>query len=326
MTNHTPSPVPSIIRAGQLSATIAPETGASLVAFEMLRGDRSLPLVRPTPPEAVTRGESGQMASFVMLPWSNRIISARFWFEGREHALRPNTPQGFAIHGDGRQRPWRVIAQQDNAITCALDSRDFPDYNFPFPLRAEMEYSLSDTRLSMALTLTNAGDRAMPAGFGFHPCFNRGFGASDAYEAQLQIRVGGVYPPLPGMASKPIPAPDSRLTALGGPLVPLPPEQDFSQLQAVGAREIDHCFGGWDGHAIIAYPSAGLRLRFECDPVFGHVVIYTPPGKPFFAVEPVTLANNAFNLHAAGLTNTGVQVVQPGASLSGRFCLHIEQA
>ncbi|MGQ9814874.1 MAG: aldose 1-epimerase [Candidatus Roseilinea sp.] len=318
--------MPSIIRAGQLSAAIAPEAGASLVAFEMRHDDQSLPLMRPTPPEAVTQHESGQMASFVMLPWSNRIINARFWFEGREYALRPNTPQGFAIHGDGRQRPWRIIAQQDNAITCALDSRDFPDYNFPFPLQAEMEYSLSDTRLSMALTLTNVGDHAMPAGFGFHPYFNRGFGASDADEAQLQIRVGGVYPPLPGMASKPIPAPDSWLTALGGPLVPLLPEQDFSQLQTVGAREIDHCFGGWDGHAIIAYPSAGLRLRFECDPVFGHVVIYTPPGKPFFAVEPVTLANNAFNLHAAGLANTGAQVVQPGASLSGRFCLYVEQA
>jgi aldose 1-epimerase len=144
----------------------------------------------------------------------------------------------------------------------------------------------------------------------------------------LQIRVSGVYPPLPGMASQPVSAPgatDDRLAALGGPMAPLLPEQDFSVLQTVGARNIDHCFGGWDGQAIIAYPSAGVRLRFECDPVFGHVVIYTPAGKPFFAVEPVTIANNGFNLHAAGLSGTGMQVLQPGAALSGRFCLHVEQ-
>ena len=319
--------MPNTIHAGRLSATIAPEVGASLVSFDMRQGDRQTPLVRPTPPDAVTRGESGQMASFVMLPWSNRIVNARFTFEGREHALRPNTPQGFAIHGDGRQRPWRVIAQQANAITCALDSRDFPDYNFPFPLLAELQYSLSDAALTATLTLTNIGDCAMPAGFGFHPYFNRGFGARDADEAQLQIRVGGVYPPLPGMASKPVwsAPPDDGLAALGGPMAPILAEHDFSVLQTVGARDIDHCFGGWDGRAIIAYPSAGVRLRFECDPVFGHVVIYTPPGKPFFAVEPVTIVNNGFNLHAAGLTDTGVRVLQPGASLSGRFCLHVEQ-
>lgn len=321
--------MPNIIRAGRLSATIAPEAGASLVAFEMQRGDKRVPLMRPTPPDAVTRRESGQMASFVMLPWSNRITNARFMFEGRDYSLRANTPQGFAIHGDGRQRPWRIIAQRDDAITCALDSRDFPDYNFPFPLLAELQYSLSDAALNTTLTLTNVGDCAMPAGFGFHPYFNRGFGASDADEAQLQIKVGGVYPPLPGMASQPVSAAeasDDRLAALGGPMAPLLPEQDFSALQTVGARDIDHCFGGWDGRAIIAYPSAGLRLRFECDPIFGHVVIYTPPGKPFFAVEPVTIANNGFNLHAAGLPGTGAQVLPPGAALRGRFCLRVEQA
>ncbi len=320
--------MPNTIRKGRLSATIAPEVGASLVAFEMLRDERPVPLMRPTPPEAVARRESGQMASFVMLPWSNRITNARFTFEGRDYTLRANTPQGFAIHGDGRQRPWRVNEAREDAIACALDSRDFPDYNFPFPLLAELQYSLSETALRATLTLTNVGDRAMPAGFGFHPYFNRGFGASDVDEAQLQIKVGGVYPPLPGMASQPVWGPgadDAPLTALGGPMRPVLPEQDFSTLQTVGARDIDHCFGGWDGRAMIAYPSAGLRLRFECDPVFGHVVIYTPPGKPFFAVEPVTVANNGFNLYAAGLAGTGAQVLPPGAALRGCFCAHVEQ-
>ena len=318
--------MPTTIRTDRLSATIAPETGASLVAFEMQHRGRWLPLVRPTPPEAVAQGDSGLMASFVMLPWSNRITNARFTFEGREYQLQPNTPQGFAIHGDGRQRPWQVTEQRDHAVTCTMDTRDFADYNYPFPLIAQMRYELSGDAFDTTLTLTNMGDSPMPAGFGFHPYFNRGFGASDVDEAQLQIKVGGVYPPLPGMASKPVspsPTKDEALAALGGPTAPILPEQNFSQLQTVGPRDIDHCFGGWDGRATIAYPSAGVRLHFECDPLFGHVVIYTPPGKPFFAVEPVTVANNGFNLYAAGVPNTGTQVLQPGASLSGRFRIRV---
>ncbi|MCS7061204.1 MAG: aldose 1-epimerase [Anaerolineae bacterium] len=315
------------IQTDRLSATIAPELGASLVAFELWHNNRSTPLMRPTPPDALARRESGQTASFVMLPWSNRIAQARFVFQEHAYTLQPNTPQGFAIHGDARQRPWQLTNHHDNNLTCTLDSRDFADYNFPFPLRAELEYALTDSALSMTLTLTNVGDRAMPAGFGFHPYFNRGFGASERDEAHLQIRVRGVYPPLPGMAAKPVgEAGDTstRLSELGGPMFPLLPEQDFSALQTIGNREIDHCFGGWDGRAIIAYPSAGVRLRFECDPLFTHVVIYTPAGKAFFAVEPVTIANNGFNLHAAGLADTGTQILRPGESLRGRFRIHIE--
>jgi aldose 1-epimerase len=98
---------------------------------------------------------------------------------------------------------------------------------------------------------------------------------------------------------------------------------DFTQLVPVGARDIDHCFGGWDGHATIAYPSSGVRLAFECDPVFGHVVVYTPPGKPFFAVEPVTHANDGFNLFAAGQPDNGIRVLQPGEALQGTFRLRV---
>ena len=109
----------------------------------------------------------------------------------------------------------------------------------------------------------------------------------------------------------------------GGPMRPVPPDQDFSQLTPIGARVIDHCFGGWDGRATIAYPGTGVQLLFECDPTLGHVIIFTPPGKPFFAVEPVSHANNGFNLFAGGQPGTGVQVLEPGQTLSGQFRLKV---
>jgi aldose 1-epimerase len=310
------------LETGALRASFLPAAGASLVSFELRRGGEWLPLMRPTPPEAVAALNPSLMASFNLAPWSNRILGARFIFQGRPHALRPNTPQGFAIHGDVVRRPWRVVAQAPGSAACALDTRDFADFNFPFPFTAEIRYALGEDTFDTTLTLANTGAGPMPAGFGFHPYFNRSFGAGPADEAHLQLAAGCVYQPVAGMAARRIPVDDASPDS---PTAPVPPDMDFSLLSPAGARDIDHCFGGWDGRATIAYPSSGVSLEFECDPVFGHVVVYTPPGKPFFAVEPVTHANDGFNLFAAGLPGTGVRVLEPGEPLSGRFRIRVRR-
>jgi aldose 1-epimerase len=278
--------------------------------------------MRPTPPAAVAAHNVGQMASFNLVPWSNRIVGAAFEFQGKRYQLRANTPQGFAIHGDVRERTWRVTAQYDDMVVCSIDSRGFADFNFPFAFVAEIRYALTADTFDTTLTLTNVGSEVMPAGFGFHPYFNRGFGASDSDEVQLQLKASGVYPPLPGMTARSV-GPATREQGDPASMVAVPPDMDFSQLVPVGTRDIDHCFGGWDGRATIAYPSADVQLQFECDPVCGHVIIYTPPGKPFFAVEPVTHANDGFNLFAAGQPDNGTRVLQPGEPLSGSFRIRV---
>jgi aldose 1-epimerase len=298
-----------------------PEAGASIVSFDGLIQGRWQPLMRPSPAQAIAQKDVGMLASFNLLPWSNRVVDAGFTFEGRRYALRANTPQGFAIHGDARERPWQIAQQTPNTLTCALNSRDFADFNFPFPFTAQITYTLTVDIFDTSLTLTNTGTGAMPAGFGFHPYFNRGFGASAHDEVQVQFKAAGVYPPLPGMAARPIPQAPGTLRQPDGTYAPVPEEMNFSAGAAIGTRDIDHCFGGWDGHATIAYPSAGVQLRFTCAPIFRHIILYTPPGKPFFALEPVTHANDGFNLLAAGVLNNGIHVLQPGEQLSGTFSL-----
>ena len=323
---QTDSPGVITLQSNRLKLELIPAAGASIVAFSLRQGDAWVPLMRPTPIEAVAALNPSLMASFILLPWSNRIVGARFAFQGHDYPLRANTPQGYAIHGDAMRRPWQVVERQPTSATCRIDSRDFAgadenSFNFPFPLTAEIRYELSDAALDTTLTLVNAGQESMPAGFGFHPYFNRGFGAAETDEAQLQLRVTGVYPPLPGMLARPI----ATLRAEGKPAHPVPPDMDFSQLAPIGARDLDHCFAGWDGRASIAYPSAGAQLQFECDSVFGHVVVYTPPGRPFFAVEPVTHTNDGFNLFAEGQPGTGVRVLRPGEQLSGRFRIRVNR-
>jgi len=310
---------PITLQTDRLRAIIIPEAGASVASFDGSYRGTWQPLMRLSPAQAIAQNDVSLLASFNLLPWSNRMVGATFTFQGQRYTLRANTPQGFAIHGDARERRWRIISQSANALTCALNSRDFADFNFPFPFTAQLTYGLTDDAFDTTLALTNTGASPMPAGFGFHPYFNRGFGASSLDEAQLAFKAGNVYPPLPGMIAKPIPLTEGAQLQPSGAYAPIPAEMNFASLTTIGARDIDHCFGGWDGRATIAYPSSGVQLHFECDPIFGHIILYTPPGKPFFALEPVTHANDGFNLLAAGAPEHGIQVLAPGEQMRGTF-------
>lgn len=57
--------------------------------------------------------------------------------------------------------------------------------------------------------------------------------------------------------------------------------------------------------------------------MFQHVLLFAPAGKPFFAVEPQSNANDGFNLHDQGIEN-GVFILQPGESKTGTIVLRIE--
>ena len=46
-----------------------------------------------------------------------------------------------------------------------------------------------------------------------------------------------------------------------------------------------------------------------------HVIVYSPEGENFFAVEPVTNANDGINLLAQGITNCGVVVLKQTAQI-----------
>jgi aldose 1-epimerase len=45
------------------------------------------------------------------------------------------------------------------------------------------------------------------------------------------------------------------------------------------------------------------------------LVIYTPAGRPFFCVEPVSHVTDAFNLAEAGRADSGTSVLEPGETL-----------
>jgi len=292
----------------RLRLRVAPEVGASIVDLSLERGGSFTPLLRRAP---APLSRSSDASCFLLVPYSNRLRDGRFRFEGRSYDL--NHPKKDAIHGDVRDRPWQVTHCCDHGCTLFFDSRAFSDVHFPFPFTAEVSYRVEREVFTSDLRIVNAGADHMPAGLGFHPYFNRFLGDARE-EVLLELTVGGVYPGSPELPALPI-----------GPPVRLQPEQDFSKLRPLDVA-LDNCFAGWDGRAELRWPDSRVRVVLEASAQLRHVIVFSPKGEPFFAVEPVSHANDGFNLFASGQPGTGVVVLAAGEGLEGGFSLSIEDS
>lgn len=288
-----------------LRLTVDPAQGMNVYAFAVYHRDAWLPIM----PTAGEGGVDLKESSFLMVPYSNRIENGRFSFGGQEIQLAYG--ERHAIHGDVRTRPWAVEVETDHRIRCRFDSRQHEQVNWPWPFSAEAEYQIDDLTLTSRLRLTNQGDTAMPAGFGWHPYYSRWL-TREGEPVHLQFQVQGVYPD----------AHNNRIPS--GPAQPPAPNQDFRTGKPLMPDNfLDICCYGYDGNGSIHWPESGVRVRYNCSAECTHLVLYNP-AKPYFAVEPVTNANNGVNLLAQGDPTSGVAVLQSGETLAAVFSTVVE--
>jgi len=288
---------------------ILPATGAS-VAFGRIRAGASgwVDFMRPTESEKL--GVADQTASYVLSPWSNRIRDGVLKFRGKSYQLaRWGAGDGTAIHGTARVFPWRVVDAGDTRVVLSFSSSEVVGANFPWRFSSEVTYELDGTRFVTRTTVTNDDEEPMPAGFGHHPYFLRGL---DGHEDEIRLQI-----------------PCSQQFELDGCMasaapVPVQDWLDFQESRSLGDLFIDqNLTGRAPGEPIVFdYPRSGHRISLHFDEVYGNVVFYVPQeGKDFFAVEPVTNANDGFALFEAGIEGNGVLVVEPGESVSGTYSL-----
>jgi aldose 1-epimerase len=289
---------------------VVPETGAS-VAFGQVRVDGDWrDVLRPTPAESLRH--HADCSSYVLAPWSNRVRDGLLRFDGREWQLRITDDDGTALHGAVFEYPWTVLEKSRSRLVLRFDSTRFVGVNFPWRFRAQVTYVLDGERLWWRTELENTDREAFPAGFGHHPFFVRRLtdaaGGALGGEALLQINCRRGYALEDTMA----------VDAAG----PIPERADFADLRPLGHTFVDDCLTGRTGDvaAYISYPGV-LDVAIEADDLFSHVVVYVPVEKPFFAVEPVTNANDAFALDAYGVPGVGVFRVQPGETREAAFAL-----
>ena len=60
------------------------------------------------------------------------------------------------------------------------------------------------------------------------------------------------------------------------------------------------------------------------DPPLDFLVVFTPRGRSFFCVEPVSHMTDAFNVSAAGGGDTGARTLEPGETLRAAVTLSVE--
>lgn len=286
---------------------VLPETGASVAFGRVRHGDNWVDIMRPTDP--ADYDNSSNCASFILIPWSNRIRDGKFRFDGQDYPLEINSPEeGLAMHGDVRQRPWKIASMSSSEITLTFDSRDYANVNYPFAFSARAEYRLEDADFIMGLALKNEDDQPMPGGFGHHPYFVRyETGAS----VLLQIPCDKAY------------AMEAAMPTAAA--VPVSGHLDFRVLRSLGDVPLDDLLTGRlsDVSGRMIYPAWNTEITMSSDPIYTHTIIYAPSGRSFYAVEPVTNANDGFNLYDKGIEGTGVFVLQPGEAESGLIRLHV---
>lgn len=277
------------LRNDRLLAEIVPQAGGGLARLDWLGGAAPAALLRALSDEVQDAPLPSQLACFPLLPWSNRMASGGFVFEGRQHVPAPNREgEPCPIHGDGWQQAWQVVSHEPESVLLHLERRDAR----PFAYEAELRYTLEGDALVVELTVRNAGRIALPFGLGLHPWL------PDPSGARLQARATQVW------LSGPDKLPSMRSLLL--------PPWNFAVPSPLPEDGVDNVFEGWDGAARIVWPGRTLALAIEADMEF--FILYAPPGRDFFCFEPVDHPINAHNMPG----HPGLTVLAPGARLGRR--------
>jgi aldose 1-epimerase len=274
---------------------VAPQAGGSIAGFWWETGART-DWLRPSRPADVARGDAEAMACFPLVPWGNRIRDARFRFCGRDVALPALGPQ--AIHGHGWRGAWNVVDRAPGQLV--MEYRHEPDA-WPWCYVARETVTLAEGALSLTLELENLSDSVMPAGLGFHPYFPRRPGALLQADARGMWRNDG--------------------DTLPHDLAAIPEPWDFTAARPL-ADAIDNCFTRWDGRALLQWPRQQARLGLAADwPILSFLMVYTPPARDFFCVEPMSHCPDAVNLARTGAAENGLRVLAPSARRSATMTL-----
>jgi aldose 1-epimerase len=254
-------------------------------------------MMRPATAADIASGDPARLASFPLLPFSNRIAHGRFTWAGRDYQLpigigEPN----HAHHGLGWRRPWIVAETAASAALLRLDYAPVGDGRpeWPFAFRAEQRFTLGHDMLTLALCLENRASETAPVGLGHHPYFLCDATTWLAFRARAVWENGALMLPV-------------RRTAV-------PEAWDHSAGRPLDGPTIDNCFAGWDGRARIEWPDRGVALDIAADPPPGHLVVYAPQAADFLAVEPVSHMNDALNHQ--GVDGHGMIALPAGATLA----------
>lgn len=279
------------IATGDWRAAIRPAAGGALAALSRRDHD----VLRPMPEGSTNPLDA---ACFPLVPYANRIRRGRFTLDGEAITLPANNPPEIhSLHGLAWQRPWLVETLLGASVTLVQDhgGKGSPG-GWPWAYRATQNFTLSESGLTITLGLTNASERAMPAGLGLHPYFRRWSDSRVRFAARAVVLSDVQLIPTGEMDAPDIFAPWAK----GATLPPF---------------TIDHCHADWDGQACITDGLGTITLTASNAP---HLHVYAPAAGSELCLEPVNHLPDAVNRD-----EWQMPMLAPGESCS--MALHITE-
>jgi aldose 1-epimerase len=244
----------------------------------------------------------------VLAPWPNRIENGSYEFDGKRMQLPLTEPErGNAIHGLVRRAAWKVVDQTSDRVVLEYVLEPQPGY--PFALALGIEYTVSNSGLTVTMMARNLGSEPCPYGSGQHPYLTLGTPTVDS----LRLRVPGQIVLLADERGLP-----ARTESVEGT------DYDFRAGRTIGGTVLDNAYSELerdaDGRARVllddADGSSGLTLWV--DESYPYVMVFTGDPLPDvarrgIAVEPMTCPPNAFR------TGESLIRLEPGESVASRW-------
>lgn len=193
------------LQAGPLSAKLRPAEGGRIAALRHRDlGDLIVPMTdAPFDPEHWQKA-----GAYPLIPFHNRIPSGRLLWRKQTIQLPLHPAEPNALHGFTSRRGWSLTGTGTGTrAVMTLDHQG--DTDWPWDMHAEQVVELSDTALTLHLSVANRSKRTMPAGLGWHP-----FIAAQTIEADAQTGwpLGSNMLPLGHATHGPVPGPTRCLS------------------------------------------------------------------------------------------------------------------
>jgi aldose 1-epimerase len=280
-------------------------------------------------PQLFANGRPTRSGIPVLFPFPNRIRGGRFTWEGKEFDLPKTEASGIhAIHGFVCRRPWRVVGQGADAggawVTGEFQcSRDDPASrpHWPADHILRLTVRLRPGRLRLEAEVENPDKVSLPFGLGFHQYFRTPLTPHGKPE-QCQVTVPArAYWVLDACLPT-----GERLPVTGG--------RDLTQPRFCTELQLDDVLttlgdvtlpDGLRWNGTLAQRDGQVELRMNSSPAFQEMVVFTPPHRQAFCIEPYTCTTDAINLQPR-TPDAGLLVLAPGQKWKGIVEMAVQES
>ena len=278
------------LQAGALRLALRPDLGGAIAGF----WHDTTPILRSCEPGDLASSRAS--GCFPLAPYSNRIGYRRFRWLGRDFSTAPNYNEGnpHSLHGTAWQQAWRVTSA--GAVHAELSLTHLANEHWPFTFDLTQRFELTDHALTLRLALTNIDARTQPVGLGWHPYFPK------RSRSRLHTECSQRW--------------DSDATTQ----LPTRRVQQGGIDGEVRHLDFDNCFEGWRGAASLRDEKLALKLTSSLP----YLVVYTPPTRDYFCVEPVSHVSNA--LQMADPVAHGLVALEAGDTLEAWMTIEVAPA